>query len=275
MAKDLVAYVISRINTEWSTAINQNVAPKVLFTGLRMDYKKEFSLAFAEYCEVYNGTDNTSRARSIPCIALCPFNNEVGSWAFLNLVSKQRIRRWQWVKMITSEEIVQRMNAFDGIDEIPAAGLSTDQMEVKAREEQPAQGSIRLEEGTAKGATDGVEQAVICSHEDNECPELEDQGNEESDDEDDDGEESNSEEERPSVRRSERIKGGIAKPKKYAAATEKVGKSSKHDAETEEAVKQAKIAEIRQVFDKLEALEPVEKTKIPVNVTPLGSHLFP
>jgi hypothetical protein len=41
-------------------AINQDVALKVLFTGMHMDYKKEFSLAFGYYCEVYYGNDNTS-----------------------------------------------------------------------------------------------------------------------------------------------------------------------------------------------------------------------
>jgi hypothetical protein len=32
LVKDLVAYVMSRISSEQSVAINQNVAPKVLFT---------------------------------------------------------------------------------------------------------------------------------------------------------------------------------------------------------------------------------------------------
>jgi hypothetical protein len=75
LVKDLVAYVISWINSERSAAINQNLA---------VDYKKEFSLAFGDYCEVYNGTNNTSWARSIPGIALHPCNNAAGSWALLN-----------------------------------------------------------------------------------------------------------------------------------------------------------------------------------------------
>jgi hypothetical protein len=62
LVKDLVAYVATRINSERSAAINLNVALKVLFTGMRMDFKKEFCLAFRHYCKVYDGTDNTSRA---------------------------------------------------------------------------------------------------------------------------------------------------------------------------------------------------------------------
>jgi hypothetical protein len=83
LIKDLVAYMVTGINSERSAAINLNVAPKVLFTGMRMDFKKEFCLAFGDYCEVYDGTDNTAKARSIPCIALYPCNNATGSWAFL------------------------------------------------------------------------------------------------------------------------------------------------------------------------------------------------
>jgi len=95
LVKDLVAFVVSRINMERSAAINLNVAPKVLFTGVKSDFKKEFSLAFGDYCEVYDGTDNTSKERSVPCIALYPCNNAAGSWAFLNLKSKQMLRRSQ------------------------------------------------------------------------------------------------------------------------------------------------------------------------------------
>jgi hypothetical protein len=94
MVKDLVAYSVARMNIKRTTALNQNVCPKVLFTG--MNYKKELELAFGDYCEVYDGTDNTSASRSIPCIALFPCNNSTGSWEFMNLMTKQRVRRSNW-----------------------------------------------------------------------------------------------------------------------------------------------------------------------------------
>jgi hypothetical protein len=75
----LVAHVVSRINSERSAAINQKVAPKVLFTGLWRDYKKEFTLAFGDYCKVYNGANNMSKARGITCTALYLCDNTVGS----------------------------------------------------------------------------------------------------------------------------------------------------------------------------------------------------
>ena len=99
LVKDLVTYAVSCINIRRMMASNMNVCPKVLFTGLHVNYKKELSLAFGDYVEVYDGTDNTARSRSVPCIALYPCNNMMGSWAFLNLSMKQYIRRSQWQKM--------------------------------------------------------------------------------------------------------------------------------------------------------------------------------
>ena len=83
LVKDLVTYAVSRINIRRTTALNMNVCPKVLFTGLRVNYKKELSLAFGDYVEVYDGTDNMACSHSVPCIALYPCNNMTGSWAFL------------------------------------------------------------------------------------------------------------------------------------------------------------------------------------------------
>lgn len=40
---------------QW-TAINQNV-----FTGVKIDYKKELQLTFDDYADVYDGTGSTSR----------------------------------------------------------------------------------------------------------------------------------------------------------------------------------------------------------------------
>jgi hypothetical protein len=124
LAKDLMAYVVTRINSERSAAINLNVAPKALFTGMRMDFRREFCLAFGDYCEVHDRTDNTSRARSIPCLALYPCNNTTSSWAFLNLAMLQRIRRIQWMKMVTTEELIAKVNAIGGADEVTAVGIS-------------------------------------------------------------------------------------------------------------------------------------------------------
>ncbi len=37
---------------------------------MKPDFWKELSLRFGDCCEVYDGTDNTTKGRSAPCIAL-------------------------------------------------------------------------------------------------------------------------------------------------------------------------------------------------------------
>ena len=46
LVKDLIAYAVARINIFRTTAINQNVCPKVLFTGMKINLKKELDLEF-------------------------------------------------------------------------------------------------------------------------------------------------------------------------------------------------------------------------------------
>jgi hypothetical protein len=234
LVKDLVAFAVSRINIERSATINQMVAPKVLFTGLGVDFRKELGLAFGDYCEVFDGTDNTSRAKSVPCVTLYPCNNASGSWAFFNLMTRQRIRRSQWQKMVATEGIIRQMNALseeiklredDVREEIREMELAREMQ----RQEQEKAAIVRTEE---EQPTDGPEQGApldtaaneaIEEAKDQECPELVPQ--DEKDDSDDEMENDEEEEQEIIVPcRSERIKQGVDKPSRYAAATVKLWK---------------------------------------------------
>jgi hypothetical protein len=65
IVKDLVAYAVSCINIMGLMTISQNKSARVMFTGVKLDFRKE--LAFGVYCEVYDRTDNTARSRRILC----------------------------------------------------------------------------------------------------------------------------------------------------------------------------------------------------------------
>ncbi len=78
--KDLMMYCVSHTNLRRTSALDGTVCRKVLFTGLKPNYRKELSLAFGDYVEVHTGTDNTARERSVPCIALYPVGNATGTW---------------------------------------------------------------------------------------------------------------------------------------------------------------------------------------------------
>ena len=91
-AKDLVAYCVSRLNVRRTTALSGSLSPRVLFTGTKPNYKKEFSLSFGDYVELHNGTDNTSKERSVGAIALFPIGNSTGSWQFWCFGTRSYVR---------------------------------------------------------------------------------------------------------------------------------------------------------------------------------------
>ena len=76
---DYLAYCVTRMNLRRTSALHGVMSPAFLFTGVKPNYQKVFGLAFGDYAEVYDGTTNTSRARSIPCIALYPVGDAAGS----------------------------------------------------------------------------------------------------------------------------------------------------------------------------------------------------
>jgi hypothetical protein len=108
---DLVAYCVSRLNIRRTMALAENVCPRVLFTGVPVDYKKELVYAFGDYIEAYEGTNYTSRARSSACIALYSVRNSTGSWALWKIETRSRVRRTNMEKLVTSERIISIMNA--------------------------------------------------------------------------------------------------------------------------------------------------------------------
>jgi hypothetical protein len=78
--KDLVTYAVSQMNIRRTMALSENVCPRVLFTGIPIDYKRELLLAYGDYVEAYEGTTNNMAERSAACITLYPAANSTGSW---------------------------------------------------------------------------------------------------------------------------------------------------------------------------------------------------
>ena len=159
---------------------------------------------------MFDSTDNTSRARSVPCITLYPCNNASGSWAFFNIITGQRIRRLQWQKMVTTEGIIGQMNGLSKEirireDDVREETKETEQAREIQRQEQEKATIIRIEEvqptdGSEQGAPlSTVGNAATDESVDQECPQ-----------------------EIIEPRRSERIKQGVGKPSRYTAATVKL-----------------------------------------------------
>lgn len=78
---------ICRTNT-----LAESVCPHLLLKGIPVNYKKELMLAFGDYIEAYEGMDNTFKACSWMCVALCPTGTVIGSWVLWKIETHSQVR---------------------------------------------------------------------------------------------------------------------------------------------------------------------------------------
>jgi hypothetical protein len=69
LVQDLIVYMASRLMCK-SQAFNENVCPIVLFMGMPALYKEVITAFGDGYVVTCDGTDNTSCACSVACVAL-------------------------------------------------------------------------------------------------------------------------------------------------------------------------------------------------------------
>jgi len=253
--KDLVTYAMSRINIRRTTALSENVCPRVLFMGMPIDYKKELQLAFGDYVEVYKGTTNNMAARSAACIALFPAANSTGSWVLWKIDTRCKVRRSNKVKLVTMDAIITTMNAIAEEDTLQARDtqhrglaelLSRQPTEVEAsRAEEPEESPDETQERNHESGEDKDEESA----EESRAPEAETEASPQH-----------------VTTRSGRL---VTRPSRYALVT-KVARS----AWEEQAAKIAIEKELWQLIEELVVIVPVKCTSILADVTILKSHMF-
>jgi len=256
LIKDLITYAVSRINICRTTALGENICPRVLFTGIPVDYKKELQLAFGVYVEAYEGTSNTMAERSAACIALYRASNSPGSWVLWKIDSSSRVRRSNVVKLVTTYAIISVINAIaeeDGMQARDPLQRSVDKLVGRQptdvgvnRAEERGQDPLETQEENLGSESNGNEEGLETAEE--ETVEAEEEGSTQV------------------VTRSGRQ---VTRPSRYAMVM-KVARS----AWQEEAAKEAIKRELAQLIKELVAIVPVKRTSIPQGVTILKSHMF-
>ena len=85
-------------------------SPRVLLTGIQVDYKKHCLLEFGAYVHVHEETNNTMRARTIAALALRPTGNWQGGYYFLSLSTGKRITRRRWTELPMSDTAIAQVH---------------------------------------------------------------------------------------------------------------------------------------------------------------------
>jgi len=130
LLKWVVTFCVNRINcTPRSSGIN--ISPREAFTGRKLDYKRDLTLCFGDYVQLYREpkrNNDVNIPRSTGAIALCPKDNVQGSWFFFNLNTNNIVSGDNYKVMDLTTEVVEKMNSIyrardtilsDGTDIIP------------------------------------------------------------------------------------------------------------------------------------------------------------
>jgi hypothetical protein len=243
--KDLIGYSVSRLNIRRTSSLSENICPRVLFTGIKVDFKKELNLSFGDYVEAYESTDNTSAARSAACIALYPISNAAGSWILWKLETNCNVQRTRFVKLVTTEAVINKVNRI-AEEEVKSCDTLLKPVEVEEVEEvedtNPVGETLPAEiQGPSNSVSPGgVEDPNIIGNE-------------------------------PESQATVKTNSGriINKPSRFLGVT-KVPNLDLKAVETRKAIS----AELKQLFEDLQALCPVLKESIPSNERVLKSHMF-
>jgi hypothetical protein len=239
-------------------------SPRVKFTGRKPNFRSELGLAYGDYCEVYVPnvvSKNVDAPRTEPCIALYPSGNANGSWVFLNIKSKRRVRRTNWTKMVTTDLIIDVMNEFSKTEEdATAVGEKDDEVhelpesrehdDTQAHTEDPVDLLTASDEHN-EAVTD--EQRVTEPPTEGEADAMERPDTvtdiEEADDDD-------PQEDMSRKRQSARVVAGVRRPMRYRSFHTTVKKGlQEHGAEAYKAI----VAELRQLLLVKKALVPVSR----------------
>jgi hypothetical protein len=93
--------------------ISENLSPKTIMSGERLDYKKHLSLQIGQYCQVHEEDHprNSQLARTKGAISLGPSGNLQGGFKFMALNTGKKIVRRSWDVIPMPDVVIARVNA--------------------------------------------------------------------------------------------------------------------------------------------------------------------
>ena len=112
MIVSLGYYACKMINMFPKVNSSGGISPRELFTGVRVDYKRDCRLGFGEYVQVSADNDitDTMQPRTYGAISLESVGNLQGTYLFLRLLTWKIIIRRAWVEMPLPGEVLGLIN---------------------------------------------------------------------------------------------------------------------------------------------------------------------
>ena len=109
----LVLFCVMAINLfPKASSVSNNLSPREMFLGVKLDYARDCKLAFGEYVEVHedNAITNTMEPRTTGAICLGPMGNAQGDYRFMSLSTWRPLKRKKWTPMPMNKAIIDMIN---------------------------------------------------------------------------------------------------------------------------------------------------------------------
>jgi hypothetical protein len=120
LVKELTTFAVRTINMlPHPDGISPHMSPATIVTGV---HKPDFStmrLEFGTYVQVYDGTSNDTKSRTLGAIATNPTGNSNGDYYFMSLATGQRIHRRSWTVLPISDAVISRVEAIALSENMP------------------------------------------------------------------------------------------------------------------------------------------------------------
>ena len=87
-----------------------NLSPRTIVTGQKLDYKRHCRYQFGEYVQTHEQHDNSMDPRMVGALALCPTGNAQGSFYFISLSRGRVLNRLRATPLPMPDEVVDRVH---------------------------------------------------------------------------------------------------------------------------------------------------------------------
>jgi hypothetical protein len=280
LSEALLIYSVSRMNLRKSSTL-AGESPRVAFTGRKPSWKSELSIAFGDYVEGYNSSgadvqgNRIDRGRTNSLIALYPTGNSNGSWVCYNVLTGMLVRCTNLVLMVTTDLVIEHMNALAAPKKEPLERLVFDEYEDKEQEViVDARGTAHVDLDPRVVELDSDDSDSDSTVSDEKSVETSEPMANPSMTTDSNKTQASAEDPPPSPkRRSARVVGGVRRPERYSYATKtEAGKAVRYrcyHTSAKRAIKeqgkpafQAVVDELVQMIRTKRALRPVMKSTL-------------
>ena len=91
--------------------IPSNLSPAAIILGSPNPYYNKLRITFGEYAQVYIGTTNSKKQRTIGVIALRPGNKRCG-YQFMSLATGKQLHAFIWTELPINYQVISRVKDF-------------------------------------------------------------------------------------------------------------------------------------------------------------------